>query len=164
MVNLSGELDMIITMSPTDYQFEYATVPKVKAPDGGMIMIAVCPSEVSPTKKVKFIMDTGCARDLVSRKTAFKAGVAIVPGDGGINFMTANGVTASSDKAVYKSKTFGRSVRAHVLESTPAVLSIGARCMQEGYSFIWPASSVPFMVNKNGDRIDLFVEDDIPYV
>ena len=96
--------------------------------------------------------------------TAARSGMTVVPGEGGVNFMTANGVTASCDKAVYKSKTFGRSVRARVLESTPAVLSIGSRSMREGYSFVWPAASVPFMRNKSGDRIDLFVENDIPYV
>ena len=41
---------------------------------------------------------------------------------------------------------------------------LGKRCMEEGYSFVWPSGKMPFMITKDGERIDLTIHDNIPYV
>ena len=33
-----------------------------------------------------------------------------------------------------------------------------------GYSFVWPSGKMPFMITKDGERIDLTIHDNIPYV
>ena len=38
------------------------------------------------------------------------------------------------------------------------------RCRKQGYGFVWPPGSGPFMINSDGKRISLFVNSDIPYV
>ena len=60
--------------------------------------------------------------------------------------------------------TFDMTSQAYVLDDTPSVMSLGKRCMEEGYSFVWPSGQMPFMVTKNGERIDLTIHDNIPYV
>ena len=36
--------------------------------------------------------------------------------------------------------------------------------MKQGYTFVWPPGEDPFMINKEGLRIDLHSKDDIPYL
>ncbi|CAE7336630.1 unnamed protein product [Symbiodinium sp. KB8] len=55
-------------------------------------------------------------------------------------------------------------INAYVLDDTPSVLSLGKRCMKQGYGFVWPPGDNPFMINPDGKRISLFVNGDIPYV
>eukprot|EP00972_Heterocapsa_arctica_P082907 12216837-Heterocapsa_arctica.AAC.1 len=51
-----------------------------------------------------------------------------------------------------------------VLPETPAVLSVGDRTMNKGYSFIWPAYHNPYFITPNGYRVELEVIDDIPFL
>ena len=52
-----------------------------------------------------------------------------------------------------------------ILKSTPAVLSVGRRCVEEGYSFHWPAfSNEPYMIAPDGKLIRLFVRGYVPYM
>eukprot|EP00435_Cladocopium_sp_Y103_P059153 s114_g21.t1 len=53
---------------------------------------------------------------------------------------------------------------AYFLDDTPSVLSLGKRCMDEGYSFIWPSGRSPVLVDDKGQRIDLTPHDNIPCV
>lgn len=36
--------------------------------------------------------------------------------------------------------------------------------MEEGYSFVWPHNDAPFLIDKDGMRIDLTLRDNIPYI
>ena len=51
-----------------------------------------------------------------------------------------------------------------ILESSPPVLTVGRRCKQEGYEFHWPRNALPYMVNGEGVRIVLKVENFVPYI
>ena len=51
-----------------------------------------------------------------------------------------------------------------VLEKTPAVLSIGRRCMVDGYSFHWQKFKNPYLISPNGYKIELEVENFCPYL
>ena len=60
--------------------------------------------------------------------------------------------------------TFNEPATAHVLDDTPSVLSLGKRCMEQGYTFVWPSGREPYMINSEGDKIKMEVHDLIPYV
>ncbi len=51
-----------------------------------------------------------------------------------------------------------------VMASTPAVLSIGRRCMDFGYEFRWPAGKLPYFITPSGVKVTLIVDDYIPYL
>ena len=55
-------------------------------------------------------------------------------------------------------------VKAFVLESTSAVLTIGKRCQEERFSFYWPAGEAPYMVNPAGETAQLEIINNIPYL
>ena len=50
------------------------------------------------------------------------------------------------------------------MASTPAVLSIGRRCMDYGYEFRWPAGKLPYFITPSGVKVTLVVEDYVPYL
>ena len=52
----------------------------------------------------------------------------------------------------------------HVLESTPPVLSVGKRCMDMGYSFVWLQGKNPYFMCPDGKIVELRVRDNIPYL
>ena len=54
--------------------------------------------------------------------------------------------------------------KAWVLDNTPAVLSLGRRCMKEGYSFVWLRGEVPYFIRPDGLIVHLEVHGDIPYL
>ena len=76
-----------------------------------------------------------------------------------VNFHTANGVTSTSKMTSIQFGVFNDPVQAHVLDDTPSVLSMGKRCLDQGYTFIWPAARDPFMVDQDG-----MVKDHISYI
>ena len=88
------------------------------------------------------------------------------PGDTGtpISFQTANGVTDTDLVSNFQTESFKEPINAYVLDDTPSVLSIGKRCMNHKYGFVWPPGREPLMIDPEGKRISLFANGDIPYV
>lgn len=41
---------------------------------------------------------------------------------------------------------------------------MGKRCLDQGYTFVWPAGKDPFMIDQNGMVIKMKVKDHIPYM
>ena len=52
----------------------------------------------------------------------------------------------------------------YILDQTPAVLSVGLRCMQFGYSFHWFGYKQPFLVTPEKKVFLLEVLGDVPYI
>eukprot|EP00972_Heterocapsa_arctica_P039995 5891126-Heterocapsa_arctica.AAC.1 len=75
---------------------------------------------------------------------------------------TANGGTVSTHTAPMQIAELSESINPYVLNESPAVLSIGDRTMNKGYSFIWPALKNPYFITPSGFRVELEVIDDIP--
>ena len=79
-------------------------------------------------------------------------------------FATANGVVPTHDYVTLRVPEVNEVVKPWVLNNTPAVLSIGQRCMEMGYTFIWPTGSVPYFMLPSGEFLYLEVRDNIPYI
>ena len=121
-------------------------------------------STVKIQKKAKFIMDTGCGYDLISHRKARELDLDTYEGEDRMVFMTANGITETRTITDCSVDSFEEDPKPFVLDQTPAVFSVGMRCMKQGYTFVWPPEKQPFMINKDGMRIDLHSRDDIPYL
>ena len=124
-----------------------------------------CASAEPSDKSVRFIMDTGCGHDLISQRKVKELDLETFLDNDGMTFMTANGLTDSNEITIMNHEGLGR-CKLHVLNQTPAVLSVGSRCSKEGYSFVWPKGEdmKPAMISDDG--ICTFLEDDgdIPYL
>ncbi|CAK9059650.1 unnamed protein product [Durusdinium trenchii] len=62
------------------------------------------------------------------------------------------------ETARFEFPELGMACAPYVLSETPSVISVGKKCMKEGYS------KLPFMINESEQKIDLMVKDDIPYI
>ena len=131
-------------------------IPKDKVP---------CASADTSGKSVRFIIDTGCGHDLISQRKVRELGLDTFLDNEGMTFMTANGLTDSNEITVMDHEGLGQ-CKLHVLNQTPAVLSVGSRCTKEGYTFIWPEGEEikPVMINDEGSCTFLEVDGDIPYL
>eukprot|EP00959_Pyramimonas_sp_CCMP1952_P333292 6978839-Pyramimonas_sp.AAC.1 len=50
------------------------------------------------------------------------------------------------------------------MPETPAVISVGERCMDHGFNIVRPTGQRPYLLLPNGHRVDLIVEGNIQYL
>ena len=51
-----------------------------------------------------------------------------------------------------------------LIDITPSLLSLGKRCMELGYRFVWEPFTHPKFYDPNGKRIAVEVISNIPYL
>ena len=77
--------------------------------------------------------------------------------------ITANGEVQTHEEAIVYVKELGIFLTVKVLENTPAVLSLGKLCDENGYSYEWINFQKPHPI-KNGIRIPCNTENFVPIV
>ena len=113
-----------------------------------------------------WLIDTGCGHDLIGKADVdSKYHLISKDKNGGMEFHTANGATPATKKAKIGVDELGTKVNAWILSETPAVLSVGQRCMEQGYTFVWPSGKNPFLITPGKKNIvELEVINNIPYL
>ena len=112
--------------------------------------------------EIAWIADTGSAQDLVCSK--------MIPDDVVYHFpeplelITANGSQSADQQASVHIDCIDKEVHPYVLPDTPAVISVGMRCIQDGWDFVWKSFSRPYFKKKDGTKIKLEVKDFVPYL
>ena len=107
---------------------------------------------------------TGCGYDLVPQRLVGNGPIRQIDGDEAIMFATANGKIKTDIVAPMFCEELRDMIEPLVLPDTPAVLSIGKRCMQMGYGFYWHPGRNPVMVTPDGNIVPVTVDKDIPYL
>ena len=77
--------------------------------------------------------------------------------------ITANGEVQTQEEAIVYVKELGIFLTMKVLENTPAVLSLGKLCDENGYSYEWINGQKPHLV-RDGTRIICNTENFVPIV
>ena len=77
--------------------------------------------------------------------------------------ITANGEVQTHEEATVYVKELDKFLTMKVLENTPAVLSFGKLCDENGYSYEWINGQKPHLI-KNGIRIQCNMENFVPIV
>ena len=77
--------------------------------------------------------------------------------------ITANGEVQTHEEAIVYVKELDKFLTMKVLENTPAVLSLGKLCDENGYSYEWTNGQKPHLI-KNGIRIPCNTENFVPIV
>ena len=77
--------------------------------------------------------------------------------------ITANGEVQTHEEATVYAKELDTLLTMKVLENTPAVLSLGKLCDENGYSYEWINGQKPHLI-KNGIRIPCNTENIVPIV
>ena len=77
--------------------------------------------------------------------------------------ITANGEVQTHEEAIMYVKDLDTFLTLEVLENTPAVLSLGKLCDENGYSYEWINGQKPHLI-KDGIRIQCNTENFVPIV
>ena len=112
--------------------------------------------------EIAWIADTGSAQDLVCSK--------MIPEDlvyrshEPLGFTTANGSQSADQQASVHIDCIDKAVQPYVLPDTPVVISVGMRCIQDGWDFVWKSFSRSYFKKRDGTKIKLEVKDYVDYV
>ena len=125
------------------------------------------PTVATPASKdgCVWLVDIGSEQDLISEgmlKTAKATNRRL--SDTPISLATANGSTRADEVADVKVDALHQPFSPYILEETPAVLSVGVRCMEQGYSFVWPADGRPYFIRPDMGVIELNVDGRVPVI
>ena len=118
----------------------------------------------APAGLHQWIVDTGSEQDLVDTERAVTLQKRINPALTPINLSTANGPICADKIADFSIDQLNEVVTPYVLPSTPAVLSVGQRCLEKGYDFVWRKNSAPYFVRPDGKAVILKLDGRVPYV
>jgi len=112
----------------------------------------------------EWLVDTGCGYDLVSQRETGLIKRFVSKAKVPITFHTANGPTRTENIANIHVRELDENITPYVLENTPPVLTVAYRCMEMGYTFVWPTSQEPYFIRPDGMIIRLKVVNYIPYL
>ena len=118
----------------------------------------------SPRYRGRWLADTGCGHDLIGARVANSCGLPVVVGRPPPSFDTAGGPAQAQAQVRVRIDSIGETAEPWVLEDCPPVASIGRRCQNNGFSFIWPAGKSPYFITPHSKIVDLTVERGIPYI
>jgi len=113
----------------------------------------------------RWLVDTGCPFDLIATKELDHNEESFIKkASRPIRLATPNGIVDADQIVSFRIPALDGNIDAHVMKSSPTVMSIGRRCMTLGYAFIWRPGRKPFIITNTGKRITLEVIDYIPYL
>ena len=120
----------------------------------------------------RWLIDTGsgmdlCGKRLLTHRDASDVPEAIVEGKP-MTFNTANGPYKAKKQVLIDVSSLGPSwgdiTAAYIMNDTPAVLSVGKRVCNEGFSFLWLHGKTPCFITPDGSIIPFDVQNDCPYI
>ena len=120
-------------------------------------------STLKPEEK-EFVADSGASMHMISKKDLSEAEMDILTKSCSPTIViTANGEVQTQEEAIVYVKELNMFLTMKVLENTPAVLSLGKLCDENGYSYEWINGQKPHFI-KNGIRIICNTENFVPIV
>ena len=114
--------------------------------------------------EIAWIADTGSAQDLVCSKMIPEDLYIVHHSHEPLELITANGFQSADQQASVHIDCIDKEVQTYVLPDTPAVISVGMRCIQDGWDFVWKTFSCPYFKKQDGTKIKLEVKDYVPYL
>ena len=109
-------------------------------------------SNLKPEER-EFVVDSGASMHMISKKDlSFAEMDTLTKSCSPTIVITANGEVQTHEGAIVYVKELGIFLTMKVLDNTPAVLSLGKLCDENGYSHEWINGQKPHLI-KNGIRI-----------
>ena len=122
------------------------------------------PASMLKPEEREFNVDSGASMHVISKKDLSKAEMdTLTKSCSPTIVITANGEVQTHEEAIVYVKELDIFLTMKVLENTPAVLSLGKLCVENGYSYEWINGQKPHLI-KNGIRIICNTENFVPIV
>ena len=119
-------------------------------------------STLKPEER-EFVVDSGASMHMISKKDLSDAEMDTLTKSCSLIVITANGEVQTHEEATVYVKELDIFLTMKVLDNTPAVLSLGKLCDENGYSYEWINGQKPHLI-KNGIRIQCNTENFVPIV
>ena len=122
------------------------------------------PASTLKPEEREFVVDSEASMHMISEKDLSNAEMdTLTKSCSPTIVITANGKVQTHEKANVYVKELGIFLTMKVLENTPAVLSLGKLCDENGYSYEWINGQKPHLI-KDGIRIICNTENLVPIV
>lgn len=113
---------------------------------------------------IAWLLDTGCGYDMIGAEHT-KDYAKLYMCAKSLTFHTANGTTRTSCfLPLIVSPLYNTIANACVMKSSPALLSVGLRCTEIEFSFIWLNKKTPCFITPTLRVVPLDVIGNIPYL
>ena len=137
---------------------------KTKQHSSHLRKIGACLHQIFKPEEQEFVVDSGASMHMISKKDLNGAELdALTKSCGPTIVITANGKVQTNEEATVYVKELNIFLTVEVLENTPAVLSLGKLCDENGYSYEWINGQKTHLI-KNGIRIQCNTENFVPIV
>ena len=104
----------------------------------------LAPSTIKPEER-EFVVDSGASMHMISKKDLHSTELETVTTSRSPTTVTANGEVQTHEEATVYVKELDIFLAMKVLEDTPAVLSLGKLCDENGYSYEWTNGQKPHL-------------------
>ena len=122
------------------------------------------PASTLKPEEREFVVDSGASMHMISKKDLSKAEMdTLTKSCSPTIVITANGEVQRHEEATVHVKELDIFLTMKVLDNTPAVLSLGKPCDENGYSYEWINGQKPHLI-KDGIRIICNTENFVPIV
>ena len=122
------------------------------------------PASTLKLEEREFVVDSGASMHMISKKDLSDAEMdTLTKSCSPTTVITANGEVQTHEEAIVYVKELDIFLTMKVLENTPAVLSLGKLCDENGYSYEWINGQKPHLI-KDGIRIICNTENFVPIV
>ena len=122
------------------------------------------PASTLKPEEREFVVDSGASMHMISKKDLSKAEMdTLTKSCRPTIVITANCEVQTHEEAIVYVKELDILLTMKVLENTPAVLSLGKLCDENGYSYEWINGQKPYLI-KDGIRIICNTENFVPIV
>ena len=120
----------------------------------------------SASTGMRIIMDTGCSDNILSKAEAARTGYQpkTCPPGHHRSFQGAGALTTCKSMVQCDLPELQESPDFWIMQQCPSLSSVGRRCMQHGFSFIWKAGKRPYWLTPWGTVVPLVVDNLIPYL
>ena len=114
---------------------------------------------------LRFIVDSGSSFDIANMKECTRGSLARVVGlNPPLKMCTVNGNVTVANGLRIEVPALRKGLRFALMPHSPSIISLGRRCMLDGYAFHWPRLQTPYLIDPNGQRIELEVGNFVPYI
>ena len=122
------------------------------------------PASTLKPEEREFVVDSGASMHMISKKDLSNPEMdTLTKSCSPTIVITANGEVQTHEEAIVYVKELDIFLTMKVLENTPAVLSLGKLCDENGYSYEWINGQKPHLI-KDGIRIICNTENFVPIV
>ena len=122
------------------------------------------PASYLKPEEREFVVDSGASMHMISKKDLSDAEMdTLTKSCSPTIVITGNGEVQTHEEATVYVKELDFFLTLKFLENTPAVLSLGKLCDENGYSYEWINGQKPHLI-KNGIRIPCNTENFVPVV